>query len=81
MVDLHIEYASMNLTVTMGKADTVNQNKCCKESSITSFTYVGLRCSVMKYGINILSINSLVKQVMYKICSVVQKKHHLKQMF
>lgn len=27
MVDLHIEYASVNLTLTLGEADTANQNK------------------------------------------------------
>lgn len=41
MVDLHIEYASMNLTVTSGKADTMNQNKFCKESFITTFIPMG----------------------------------------
>lgn len=49
MVDLHIEYASVNLTVTTGEADTVNQNKSCKKS----FTYGTLRCPVMKHGIDI----------------------------
>ncbi len=53
MVDLHIEYASVNLTVTSGEADTVNQNKCCENSFITSFTYGTLRRPVMKHGTDI----------------------------
>ncbi len=43
MADLHIEYASLNLTVTSGEADSVNQNTSCEYSFVTSCTYRRLR--------------------------------------
>lgn len=86
MVDLHIEYASMNLTTTAGKADTVNKNKCCKKAQITSFSYTKLRWPLMKHGICILSWNSLVKQVMQRLRQrlnrlQVYEHYHLQQIF
>lgn len=64
MVDLDIEHASVNLTVTTSKADTVNpkKKKSWEKSFITSFTYGTLRCPVMKHSTNISLCHHLTQK-------------------